>query len=53
MGLFGNSFTKPGKGVSKEEAAKRNRQMWHLKPSKVFPLTASIDEVVTYVESLF
>lgn len=36
-----------------EEAAKRNRQMWHLKPSKVFPLTASIDEVVTYVESLF
>lgn len=24
MGLFGNSFTKPGKGVSKEEAAKRN-----------------------------
>ena len=36
-----------------EEAAKRNRQMWHLKPSKVFPLTASTDEVVTYVESLF
>jgi cysteate synthase len=36
-----------------EEAAKRNRQMWHLKPSKVFPLTASIDEVVTYIESLF
>ena len=36
-----------------EEAAKRNRQMWHLKPSRVFPLTASIDEVVTYVESLF
>ncbi|MBO7186330.1 MAG: cysteate synthase [Alistipes sp.] len=36
-----------------EEAAKRNRQMWHLKPSKVFSLTASIDEVVTYVESLF
>ncbi len=24
MGLFGNSFTKPGKGISKEEAAKRN-----------------------------
>ena len=36
-----------------EETAKRNRQMWYLKPSKVFPLTASIDEVVTYVESLF
>ena len=36
-----------------EEAAKRNRQVWNLKPSKVFPLTAGIDEVVTYVESLF
>ncbi len=24
MGLFGGSFTKPGKGISKEEAAKRN-----------------------------
>ena len=24
MGIFGGSFTKPGKGVSKEEAAKRN-----------------------------
>ena len=36
-----------------EEAAKRNRQVWNLKPSKVFPLTAGIDEVVTYVELLF
>ncbi|MBE7041031.1 MAG: DUF624 domain-containing protein [Ruminococcaceae bacterium] len=24
MGLFGNSYAKPGKGISKEEAAKRN-----------------------------
>ncbi len=24
MGLFGNSYSKPGKGISKEEAAKRN-----------------------------
>ena len=36
-----------------EEAAKRGREMWHLKPSKVFPLTATIDEVVEYVDTLF
>jgi cysteate synthase len=36
-----------------EEAAKKNRELWYLKPSKVFPLTATLDEVVTYVESLF
>ena len=36
-----------------EEAAKRGRQMWNLKPSKVFPLNATIDEVVAYVETLF
>lgn len=36
-----------------EEAAKQNRQLWHLKPSKVFSLNVDIDEVVTYVESLF
>jgi cysteate synthase len=36
-----------------EEAAKSGHEMWHLKPSKVFPLTASIDEVVEYVETLF
>ena len=36
-----------------EEAAKRGREMWHLKPSKVFPLNTTIDEVVTYVETLF
>ena len=36
-----------------EEAAKQNRQLWYLKPSKVFSLNVDIDEVVTYVESLF
>ena len=36
-----------------EEAAKRGREMWQLKPSKVFSLTPDVDEVVTFVESLF
>ena len=36
-----------------EEAAKRERELWYLKPSKVFGLNPSIDEVVEYVESLF
>jgi cysteate synthase len=36
-----------------EEAAKKNKELWYLKPSKVFSLTASVDEVTTYVETLF
>lgn len=36
-----------------EEAAKQNREIFTLKPSKVFALTASIDEIVTYIETLF
>ena len=36
-----------------EEAAKRGRELWYLKPSKVFGLNPTIDEVVTYVETLF
>ena len=36
-----------------EEDAKRGRELHYLKPSKVFPLTATIDEVFEYVESLF
>jgi cysteate synthase len=36
-----------------EEAAKKNRELFYLKPSKVFSLMADIDEVVNYVESLF
>ena len=36
-----------------EEDAKRGHELWYLKPSKVFGLNPSIDEVVTYVESLF
>lgn len=36
-----------------EEAAKKNRELYSLKPSKVFPLTVDVDEVVSYVESLF
>ena len=36
-----------------EEAAKKNRELYYLKPCKVFPLTVDVDEVVSYVESLF
>ena len=36
-----------------EEAAKKNRELYYLKPSKVFPLTVDVDEIVSYVESLF
>ena len=36
-----------------EEDAKRGRELWYLKPSKVFGLNPTIDEVVTYVETLF
>ena len=36
-----------------EEAAKKNRELWYLKPSKVFPLTVDVDDVVTYIETLF
>lgn len=36
-----------------EEAAKLNRDIWHLKPSKIFSLNPDVDEVVNYVESLF
>lgn len=36
-----------------EEAAKQNREIFYLKPSKVFSLNPDVDEVVNYVESLF
>lgn len=36
-----------------EEAAKLNRDIWHLKPSKIFSLNPDVDEVVSYVESIF
>ena len=36
-----------------EEAAKQNREIFTIKPSKVFPLNADIDDVVSYVETLF
>ena len=36
-----------------EEAAKLNREVWLLKPSKIFSLNVDVDEVVSYVESLF
>lgn len=36
-----------------EDAARKNREIWHLEPSKVFPLTVDVDSVVTYVETLF
>ena len=36
-----------------EEAAKLNRELWYLKPSKTFSLTPDIADVVSYVESLF
>lgn len=36
-----------------EEAAKQNREIFTIKPSKVFPLNVTVDEVVSYVETLF
>lgn len=36
-----------------EEAAKQNREIYYLNPSKVFSLTPDVDEVVSYVETLF
>lgn len=36
-----------------EEAAKQNRELFTIKPSKVFSLNADIDDVVRYVETLF
>ena len=36
-----------------EEAAKQNREIFYLKPSKVFSMTPNVDEVVSYVETLF
>lgn len=36
-----------------EEAAKKNRETFHLKPNKVFSLNPDVDEVVNYVETLF
>lgn len=36
-----------------EEAAKQNREIFAIKPSKVFPLNVTVDEVVSYVETLF
>lgn len=36
-----------------EQAAQKSKDLWYLKPSKVFSLTPSYDEVVSYVESLF
>lgn len=36
-----------------EEAAKLNRDIWHLKPSKIFSLNPDVDEIVRYVESIF
>ena len=36
-----------------EEAAKKNRELFYLKPIKTFTLNATVDEVVNYVETLF
>lgn len=36
-----------------EEAAKKNRELFYLKPIKTFALNATVDEVVNYVETLF
>ena len=36
-----------------EERAKRGKELHYLKPSKVFSLTPDVDEVVSYVETLF
>lgn len=36
-----------------EERATKNKELWHLKPSKVFSLSPNIDEVIAFAESLF
>ena len=36
-----------------EEVAKKNRELFYLKPIKTFSLNATIDDVVNYVETLF
>lgn len=36
-----------------EEAAKKNRELFYLKPVKTFSLNATVDDVVNYVETLF
>lgn len=36
-----------------QEAAQQGKQLWYLKPSKTFSLNPDVDEVVSYVESLF
>ncbi|MBO7314372.1 MAG: cysteate synthase, partial [Alistipes sp.] len=36
-----------------EVRATQNKELWYLKPSKVFSLTPDVDEVVSYVETLF
>ncbi len=36
-----------------EKRYKAGRQMWHLKPSIVFPLTASEADVISRTEALF
>ncbi len=36
-----------------EEAAKKNRELFYLKPIKTFSLNVTVDEVVNYVETLF
>ena len=36
-----------------EERIKANKELWYLKPSKVFSLTPDVDDVVATVESLF
>lgn len=36
-----------------EEAAKKNRELFYLKPVKTFSLNVTIDEVVNFVETLF
>ena len=38
---------------SGEESITANKDLWYLKPSKVFSLTADIDDVVCSVEELF
>ncbi len=36
-----------------EQTLTENRELWHLKPSRVFSLTPDVDDVVSYAESLF
>ena len=59
MGIFGGNFSKPGKGISKEEAAKRNyfdilgRRFWDLVKLNLLYVLANIIFIAAFIFFLF